>query len=67
MNLTDYPPVMTTQEAAQLLRKHENSMYVLAPLLLREGVAFKDGRYYKFWRDKLIKRIETKGLPSTAL
>ena len=61
-DIKDYPPIMTTTEMAEFLRKHEVTLYNTYPRFVNLGIAYKDGRRIKWWRDKMVKHLERQGL-----
>lgn len=53
---THYPPILTPQEAAQLLRLKISTLYRHVSEG-RYGGAVKRGKPLRFWRDRLIQEF----------
>lgn len=56
MAATPLPPILTPQEAAQLLRLKVSTLYRHASEG-RYGSAIKRGKPLRFWRDRLIQEF----------
>ncbi len=57
-----YPPVLTVDEAAQLLRVPKATIYDWRSRGLLNGCGRKVGKHLRFFRDRLLQKIFNQGL-----
>lgn len=57
-----FPPLLTAQQAAELLQVSINAIYHLRCEGRLDGTFTKIAGKLRFWRDRLIRRAMTKGL-----
>lgn len=59
---TRFPPVMTLDQAAELLQIPKATLYDWRSRDLLNGCSRKVGKHVRFWRDKLILKVFNDGL-----
>jgi excisionase family DNA binding protein len=57
-----FPPVLTTDQAAELLQVPKATVYDWSSRGLLTGCCRKVGRYLRFFRDRLLAKIFNEGL-----
>jgi excisionase family DNA binding protein len=61
---TKFPPILTVEEAAELLRVPVGTIYDWSSRELLKNCCLKVGRHLRFWRDRLLIHIFNNGLKS---
>jgi hypothetical protein len=59
-----FPPVMTIDEAAEMLQVPKSSIYGWRSQGLLGKCGRRVGKYVRFWRDRLILKLMNEGLIS---
>ena len=59
-----FPPVLTVDQAAELLTVPKATIYDWSSRGLLQDCARRVGKYLRFFRDRLLKQIFNKGLAS---
>jgi excisionase family DNA binding protein len=57
-----YPPVLTVEQAAELLQVPKGTLYDWSSRGLLKACARRVGKHLRFYRDRLIHRIFNEGL-----
>lgn len=57
-----YPPVLSIQQAAELLQIPKRTLYDWSSRGLLKGCARKVGKHLRFFRDRLLHKVFNEGL-----
>ncbi len=58
----EFPPILTVDQAAELLQVPKQTIYDWRSRGLLTGCSRKVGKYVRFWRDQLILKVFNEGL-----
>jgi excisionase family DNA binding protein len=59
---TKYPPVLTVDEAAELLKVPKSTIYDWSSRGMLRGCARRAGKHLRIFRDRLLKQVFNEGL-----
>jgi excisionase family DNA binding protein len=60
--LESYPPILTVEQASQLLQVKQRTIYDWSSRKLLKGCSFRAGKHLRFFRDKLVAHVAQGGI-----
>ncbi len=59
---TKFPPILTVDQAVELLQVPKGTIYDWSSRGLLTQSAFRAGKHLRFWRDRLILQLANQGI-----